>query len=290
MISPKHKKFRIENPMFWHTHRGGWSYVLNILQSEFYAADGTLFISAIEDVMMKKKSIEEPWTGFVHQVPRNNLEKFLDLERLLENKTWIESLKYCKGLYTISHYLKSYLESKGLPVSINHVHYAIDFQFKKFDLVNFLNHPRKVVFIGEFMRNYQAFFDLNAGNYQKLLLANDGSRNANLPSTSSVKVLDRLSDNDYDQMLSESIVFLNLFDAPANTTVVECLGRNTPILINKLPGVVDYLGEDYPFYYDTLDEASKKLADDNLIEKTWRFLMESENKKKLSKEYFINAI
>jgi hypothetical protein len=74
-----------------------------------------------------------------------------------------------------------------------------------------------------------------------------------------------VSDDEYDALLENSVVFLKLRDAPADTTVVECIARNTPILINRLPGVVEYLGEDYPFYYSSLDEAEAKLQQPALL-------------------------
>ena len=60
------------------------------------------------------------------------------------------------------------------------------------------------------------------------------------------------------------IVFVDLYDASANNALVECVIRNTPILINKIPGVIDYLGEDYPLYFNTLEEIPNLLTDDNI--------------------------
>lgn len=71
-----------------------------------------------------------------------------------------------------------------------------------------------------------------------------------------VSILERLSDEDYDSLLSESIVFLKLEDASACNTLIECIVRNTPILINRHPAVVEMLGEEYPLYYSNSREAS----------------------------------
>jgi len=284
------KKFRIDTPISWDTHRGGWNYVVDILQSEFHTPDGTLLLTAVEDVMKKRKPIEEPWTGFIHQVPRNNLPNFPDLERLFKDQTWLASVKHCQGIYTISNYLKEYLDSQSFPFPINFIPYTVDFEFQEFDYDNFIGNPRNVLFIGEFMRNFQAFSDLKAEGYKKLLLVTETFAKSDIAMSPTVTMLDRLTDKEYDMMLSRNVVFLNLFDAPANTTVVECLARNTPILINKLPGVVDYLGQDYPFYYSSLEEAAEKLNDDRLIQETVTYLQESPNKPKLRKEHFIDAI
>jgi hypothetical protein len=65
----------------------------------------------------------------------------------------------------------------------------------------------------------------------------------------SVKVIPRVSNEEYDDLLSQNIVFLNLVDASAINTLLECVVRNTPIIINKIPAVVEVLGENYPLYY-----------------------------------------
>ena len=78
-------------------------------------------------------------------------------------------------------------------------------------------------------------------------------------SLQSVKIINRLSNEDYDELLSENIVFLNLVDASAVNTVIECIMRNTPILVNRHPAVVEMLGERYPLYYT--DPVTIKISD-----------------------------
>ena len=66
----------------------------------------------------------------------------------------------------------------------------------------------------------------------------------------SVNIINKLSNQEYDNLLTENIVFINLIDASAVNTLIECMVRNTPIIINRHPVVVELLGENYPLYYD----------------------------------------
>ena len=68
-----------------------------------------------------------------------------------------------------------------------------------------------------------------------------------------VDIMQKVNDDDYDTLLSENIVFINLVDASAVNTLVECIVRNTPIIVNKHPAVVEILGPDYPLYFDSTD-------------------------------------
>lgn len=73
----------------------------------------------------------------------------------------------------------------------------------------------------------------------------------------SVIEINRLCNDDYDIMLTKNIVFLNLVEASACNTLIECIVRNVPIIINKLPAVVELLGDTYPLYYNTMAEAGE---------------------------------
>lgn len=103
----------------------------------------------------------------------------------------------------------------------------------------------------------------------------------------SVEVLTYLPNDEYDKVFSENVIFLNLVDASAANTIIECIVRNTPILINKLEPVVEYLGEDYPLYYENINEIEKILTIENVI-KAGEYL-QKKDKNFLSIEYFIDS-
>ncbi|AYV75700.1 MAG: putative WcaK-like polysaccharide pyruvyl transferase [Terrestrivirus sp.] len=71
-----------------------------------------------------------------------------------------------------------------------------------------------------------------------------------------VTITSNVSNAGYDTLLSQNVVFLYLVDASACNTLIECVVRNTPIVINKLPAVVEILGDNYPLYYSSIEEAS----------------------------------
>lgn len=102
----------------------------------------------------------------------------------------------------------------------------------------------------------------------------------------SVEIIDTLNNEQYDELLSENIVFLKLVDASAVNTIIECIVRCTPILVNHHAAVEEMLGVDYPFYYDDLVEATVKLNDLDLIKRTNKYLVNL-NKSKFSMDYFM---
>ena len=94
--------------------------------------------------------------------------------------------------------------------------------------------------------------------------------------------------SEYDNLLVNNVVFIDLYDAAANNTVVECIVRNTPIIINKIPGVVDYLGENYPLYYTKLDEVPKLLTNEQIF-LAHQYLLNM-NKEEFEIEYFTKKL
>jgi hypothetical protein len=108
-------------------------------------------------------------------------------------------------------------------------------------------------------------------------------------------VIEYLENGDYDKLLTENVVFINLVDASAVNTVVECMVRNTPFVVNRHPAVVELLGEDYPLYFDFdgSDYSSFSLAIRHLLKNTV-YVKKAHNylkkldKNKISMHFFVN--
>ena len=81
----------------------------------------------------------------------------------------------------------------------------------------------------------------------------------------SVIVLNQLSNDEYDSLLSESVVFLNLVDCSAVNTVIECIVRHTPVIVNRLPALEEILGKNYPGFYNSLVNAEEIIRNNDTI-------------------------
>jgi polysaccharide pyruvyl transferase WcaK-like protein len=103
-----------------------------------------------------------------------------------------------------------------------------------------------------------------------------------------VTLLSELSTKEYDELFRLCIIFIRLIDGSAANTIIESIVRNTPILINRIEPVVEYLGPDYPFYYTTLEEATQKANDITIIRNTHQYLRNMD-KSFLRVEQFIRS-
>jgi polysaccharide pyruvyl transferase WcaK-like protein len=108
----------------------------------------------------------------------------------------------------------------------------------------------------------------------------------------SVEILSFVSNDAYDQLLSKNIVFLHLYDAAAVNTVLECIVRNTPLIVNRLPALEEVLGCDYPGFYEdtiTLHDAAAIAMDRDRLFKIYTHLCTKIDKSRFTIEHFLNA-
>ena len=224
---------------------------------------------------------------------------------------FIASLMYCKGIFVLSETMAQWVRYKFSKMGFSHIPVSCLYHptepvamIKRFSYDAFISNKRKrLIQIGHWLRDLSAIWRLrNTADFIKTFLYGDKyaikrfltedylDKNMEtkrllqeiLEDTSCrskmVKMFGqcvdimKLSDTDYDDMLSNNIVFVRLLGSSCNNTVIECMARGTPLLINRLDAVVEYLGCDYPFYYNDLEEASQKVVNMNLIRRTAEYL------------------
>ena len=284
------KKINIES-ITWNHHRSGWAFVMSHLM-HLHVNKGVKFIGYGDGFFSQGKSLPVPWCAFLHNVPSHfNLQgkyrRSLSLSDILKLENWKLSLSYCQGIFTLCKYTERYLRNQGLKAcSLIHPTEIPDIKFQKFQ--------GKILHVGHWMRDYNAFFNLDCKNKYMLRTGHSSQKEdeSSIKFNDSVVMLDRVSHEEYDNMLADSIVFLRLYDSAAVNTVIECMARNTPILVNKTPGVLEYLGKNYPFYYRDLEEAKDKANNLNLIKNTHEYLRNMDKtslKPQVFLEKFVNS-
>jgi hypothetical protein len=299
-------------------HRCGWAYAVEALRPEddesgiaFYGFLDGFFNRAINQSYDDTVPLRHKWTGFFHNPPTMPAW-FPDeprLSRLFKDENVQRSMENCVGLLTLSEHLARFLRAElGVPVSA--LCAPTEIPNRLFSFEAFLANPQKrIVSIGWWLRRRMSIFYLPLDNqtpYRKARLScgdlietssramsrlefvNDW-RNRRLEGRfrDNTEELAYLPNDAYDQLLSENIVYLDLYDAGANNTVVECIARGTPLIVNRIPSVVEYLGADYPLYYDTLEEAAEKVLDFDTVLRAHEYLLACPTRRRLSQEAFL---
>ena len=271
--------------------RKRWMGVFHHTQNESYSANN---IKAIVESDVFKKSLKK-CEGIV--VLSQNLKNWLQTKihvpihvlyhptefptKLWKYKLWKENVN--KKVIHVGAWLRNCYSIYALPSPIN---------------------VKKCILKGKNMENYFPPYNFlndlqkayNVELYDGMGICREGRQKGNKfivgmidhikEEVTKVEVIETLSDEEYDDLLTNNIVFLDLIDVSACNTLIECIVRNTPIVINRLPAIVEYLGEDYPLYYNTLEEATSLINDDRKILEAYRYL-KTKDKEFLKMETFM---
>ena len=320
----KYKKICIKNIPDLSNHRSGWNFVVNILK-KLHGPKGIILDGFIENTFIWREKIyvtnktipyKEKWTGFFHNPP--NMPEWFFYEsspqNIIRKEIFKESLINCIGFFTLSEYEASYLRNAtGKPVStILHPTETPKnlFNFKKF----MANNNKKIINIGWWLRKLNSIYLLpldKKSGFTKVKLLPYSSETNDMEKVimekyiseeikingirfqeeyyDNTKTISYLENIEYDEILSSNIVFLDLFDSNANNAIIECIARCTPVLVNPLPAVVEYLGPDYPFYFNSLEEARDKALNFDLINQTSGYLKKWHIREKLKAKSFFES-
>jgi hypothetical protein len=291
-------------------HRGGWKdVIIDLKNNDFFNNNSNLiFFDTIEYYFLFRSDYicKNKWMGIVHFTPISAPYCYeQNIHRLFENNNFIVSLKNCICLFTLSSYIREFLVKKLKAFNYNIKvivlkHPIKDNSVLQFDINNYINSKKKKLLqIGQQTRKISDFFFLKNNHYKIWLTGNKNMEecktildrelnyfkiNRSLLNKN-VLIYYTKTYNEYDNLLSRGIVFINLIDCGANNTVIECIIRNTPIIVNKIPGVIEYLGIDYPLYYNDISEVDALVNNINKIKDAHLYL-KNMNKSDLSLDYF----
>ena len=236
--------------------------------------------------------IKHLWTGIVHNVCRYPNEndyrgKIKSLEVLVGNPSFRYSISSCRGLFTLCRHAASFLtEHVDVPViPLTHPGFPMS---RTFDWDKYRQRP-SVVTIGQWMRKFTSLFELDVPFPKTLIGLPDKNLYRGVEEKQGVIRQDFLEPHQYDEVLERSLVFLDFHDVTACNTIIECIIASTPVLTNRHPGNEEYLGSDYPLFFDDLEEAALKARDMELVRSAGEYLS-SMNKGRFDPAYFVDSI
>ena len=266
------RKFKVRSLTVWAHHRSGWGPCAQVLQELACPDGGVLLVDSVERLIRDSIVLDEPWVGFVHKAvlaPAHReavygAKRDASLPAMMATDVWRRNIDRCRGLFCLSGHLRAYVQPR-VPCPVNAVAHPTSFDCEPFDFESFdRNEDKSVLMVGHWLRRFQSFHDLQAPGFRKRVLKCQDEQlydrlHGVLRDNGSVEWVPWQPKAAYDRLLSRNVVFLDLIDASANNSVIECLVRNTPLLVNRHPAVIEYLGPDYPLYFDDLAHAARLL-------------------------------
>jgi hypothetical protein len=286
-----------------HPHRGGWTSVIAGLNASGYidlspsasTATTVLMLDFIEYwFRWGKKAIKEPWVGFAHLLMQQDLPKHLSgdvLDTILEEPSFRDSAKKCLALFvfttTMATRITSKLDSLGLPsipICVVPHPIGVEANVTKFDaLVDLeaaLSNTSAVVMLGKQYRRIASLHRLRTHRLKVwlpsvqdpllsgLVASELAAENVTLDPRVEIRRL--ASHADYDTFVRQNIILIDMWSAGANNAVLEGMALQAPFLVRRLDGPMEFLGADYPLFFDSLDQVQYWLDHEDVLRQKMR--------------------
>lgn len=243
--------------------------------------------------------ITRPWIGILH-VPFDAPDWFepaISPENFFATDLWQESRPHCRGIITLSADLEADLNAWDPDLPTLAVRHPVELDVPMFDLAAYRARPR-VVQVGDWLRKLQAIHRLKLPTHERIMLLKLNThvyldKDIQLfgdHRDPAVAMRTMVPNHEYDRLLSSSVVLCLMYNTAANNVVIECIARATPMLVNPLPAVVEYLGRDYPLYARDEEEAALLLSLPDRVEAAHLYLLKRRHEIDLSYEGFCRDI
>lgn len=229
---------------------------------------------------------------------------YQNLNHIIENEDFLEALPNCKLFVTFSknqkQEFKDVLYSKGvkIPRIVSLYHPAPTLNSNKwFNLEKYFS-SKKILQVGYWQRNLHKFLCTEFCDHDKYLFFSDkycaeilkmenkisplqnkiSKKDIDLMSKAilnykkgdqicinKINIIQTRTNLEYDKFLKSSVLFSHYYDLSASNTVLEAMSYKTPILLNRRPSAEEYLGKDYPLFYENMSQATSILKNENNI-------------------------
>ena len=294
---------QIINPLHSSFHYYGWGHIIDQFKQTVDLNNDGLILDTFVDSFFwsNKQAIEQPWVGIVHSAIKQQPARTSGfcLDQLIEHDQFKKSLPFCQGLITLTNHTKNYLQSKlDMPIyNTWHPKYQNNCFF---DIDSYFASPT-LRHSGFELRDVTKFYQVNTsltkqlyvGQQHNLNLIVDELKHHDLQlSDGNVWVVGKFLDNqEYIDIFTSTIGFAYYYDCAASNAILEHIMSYSPVVINKIPAIVEYLGEDYPMYYENINHnLDTYLKDKYFIQATSDYLKQRSQKKEFTIEYFCESV
>ena len=155
------------------SHRSGWQYVYENIKFLHNKSSNLLLDLYLDRTFHWNSEINKylniipytrNWIGFIHHTFDTSFSDY-NCYNLLKSKEFLDSLKYCKGLFVLSHYLKNQFDTEfsklGLDIKVFTLVHPTEINVPQFTLQKFQqNNDKLIIHIGGWLRNVYSFYSL----------------------------------------------------------------------------------------------------------------------------------
>ena len=239
--------------------------------------------------------ITTPWIGIFHfpvSVPKHVRDLPDHLEPTVLSNDFMDSLPYCLGIVVLTEE-KAARQVEVLISNVTKTHVNVCTAYHpiatgqvtpydvKQDLGKQLAPSAGVLLLGQQFRRFSTIHRLQTQRRKMWLPGRKDKKSESFQwieerledelkvggwaKDDSVEIVYVDSFTEYDQLVKQSLVIVDLWTATANNAVLEAISLNAPFFIRRLAATEHYLGRDYPLFFSSFEELQDMLDDKNAI-------------------------
>lgn len=266
-------------------HYYGWFDVLELVKSELEDVNSNIILDAwVDNVFWKnsnKKDYKYDWMGVIHSVNCDNENLHNNtIKNLIVHPFFLRNINKCKGLITLCNHTKEIIQNHvKIPVYSTHLPKPSGVFKFKFNIEEYLLKPT-IYQSGFHGRNFKRFANFSTSSIKRMNVYNHWNETyvqIELENLANNILIEKkfLTNDDYILNLTNSIGFSYYYDIAASNALLDHIITNTPIIVNKLPAVVEYIGEKYPMFYENIENnPDSYILDRSFLEDTHLYLKE----------------
>jgi hypothetical protein len=244
-------------------HRSGWIAVMDAMRSVATGSGILLDDCPIQTWQFERRRwpYQEPWAAIFHS-PIAVRSPCVDDVRASADGTWGRwnfraSLPMFRGGVCMASSLTDYWRRRTHKPCIT-LRHPTETGVPQWNQGEFLRHPTMLQ-LGFHLRDLRAIFRVPpCPGWSYIRVAPQHPHHQRRDRTIAaafqgevntlVRDIPRLPNDRYDALLARCVVLTRLFGVAACNVIVECIARGTPLVVDRTPETVEYLGDDYPLY------------------------------------------
>jgi len=285
-----------------HKHFNGWVSIIQSLSKVFTRKDFILHPFLDRDTLFFFDNLKvlkgKPWVGIVH-FPTHGAPLLHPEVNSINVVKKIHSSEYkdrCNGLIVLTNKAKETL-SKFTDIPIYRLWHPKFVGKHTFDITSYFRNPI-IRHPGKAYRDFFPYFEFQTKLQKEIHIEPQNKRLIDQTlELSGALVKDSvlihtafLKEKQYIKNLTTSIGFGYYYDCEASNSILEHLMTHTPIVVNRLPSIEEYLGSDYPMYYENIShDPDKYLLSKKFMQTTSDYLLSRSKMKEFSVDYFCDS-
>lgn len=301
-------------------YAGDDSGTVRLAAADLHTHTGVLFHDSISRKFITHTNVRAPyepwgrsWIGILREPPR--IPRWYghtpqSPQALLASEQFAVSMPYCRGLLTLSRYLRDWLEPR-VSCPVDNLPLPASSGLTPFDPRAYrANQEPRLIQVGWWLRRFHSLYQVPGTRHQRTILTipdsrfdlaldteidflrttPDPSRPVPAARLEAVQLIRNPTRAEYEALLSTNLLYLDLYDTSADQALVDALMRATPTLVNPLPAVREYLGHDYPLYFESPEEAAWKAEDDKAVLAAHQHMLDNPVRHRLAGGHFAHEL